>query len=251
MPRRGKPDVPDTSPGFSREELIAMYGIRYEDHHRYGRIPRIPMVVARPGQPQFVIHWWDPTYEPPMPVGAVRGDITKQNFCLETPYYFYVDKRNTCIQCRQEFLFSAQEQKYWYESLGFSQNSLAVRCKVCRRQRRSEASIRHQVSVAKAAARAEPRNPTAHVEVARTLFTLHTRLGAGRLDDAIAAARKAIRLNPRRYDALFWEAACQQAAGRKRTADKLFAKFIELATVVPGYRSLVSEAHTRLKSSGS
>ena len=41
--------------------------------------------------------------------------------------------RRTCRDCDKPFIFFAQEQKYWYEELGFPLESDCVRCFSCRK----------------------------------------------------------------------------------------------------------------------
>ncbi|MBK8206412.1 MAG: zinc-ribbon domain containing protein [Planctomycetes bacterium] len=204
------------------------------------------MIVKHPGQPEVVIHWWDADYEPPLPAGAVRGDITKQNFCLETPFYYYEDQTKTCLQCGSNFVFSAKEQKYWYETLSFHQWSLAIRCRECRRKRRTEAAVHRQVSRSKAAVRARPTDARAQLAAAAAIHALRTGYGAGRIDDGIAAARKAYELDPRLHEALYWEAECQEAAGRTARARRLYEQFVKLASVLTRCRSLVQSASKKI-----
>src|SRR4030095_14215073 len=101
-----------------------------------------------------VYEWWqyDPEYEPPLPRGAVRGNVFKQVFCPahHTPKYFYVDEEQQCIQCGNSFVFNGTEQKYWYDTLKFNFSSIPIRCISCRRERRSEHALREQIARAKA-----------------------------------------------------------------------------------------------------
>ncbi|MEZ6190017.1 MAG: zinc-ribbon domain containing protein [Phycisphaerales bacterium] len=45
---------------------------------------------------------------------AVRADTTRQDFSVE-PRHWYVDATIRCDRCEQDFLFSADEQRFWYE----------------------------------------------------------------------------------------------------------------------------------------
>jgi Probable zinc-ribbon domain len=121
---------------------------RFVRHPFYGKV----RVIRLPSRGSSKEHWmYDPDYEPELPPGAVRGDVTKQVFCsaCHVPKYFYVDKEAECLQCGYSFTFGATEQKYWYETLKFNFHSAAVRCSDCRRLRRSERTLREQIAHAK------------------------------------------------------------------------------------------------------
>ena len=74
---------------------------------------------------------------------AVRADTTKQDFTV-CPRHWYIDAVFQCVDCGKEFLFSAKEQRFWYEERGFYVDSLPKRCAECRkkeRTRKSEAQL--------------------------------------------------------------------------------------------------------------
>jgi hypothetical protein len=124
---------------------------RWFRHPLYGNIPLIRhSTVGRDGRSY---EWWeyDPTFSPRIPKGAVPGDVSKQVFCsaCHEPKYFYVDETRTCVQCGSRFTFSAAEQKYWYETRKFNFSSIPIRCKNCRRLRRSEHALREQIARAR------------------------------------------------------------------------------------------------------
>ncbi|KIQ31161.1 hypothetical protein RT97_16755 [Variovorax paradoxus] len=50
---------------------------------------------------------------------------------------YYVDKAFTCRDCDAEQVWTAKQQKWWYESMHGNINSTAVRCLRCRRARRA------------------------------------------------------------------------------------------------------------------
>ena len=196
---------------------------------------------------------FDPDYRPPLPDGAIRGDVRKQEFCrvCHVPKYFYVDEEKTCVQCGKRFVFGAAEQKYWYESLKFHFCSVAIRCPACRRRRRSEKALQEQIAAALAELRANPEDPSVLLEVAESTVRYRQRTGKGDLDRAIAAARKAGRLWPQNCEAVFWEAACHAEAGRGDRAREILAEFITLTKGARRYRKLRQEAGAYLEASSS
>ena len=116
-------------------------------HPLYGEIPLIPVPAA--GQPNVRPTWdYDPDYRPPLPPGAIRGNMRAQAFCpmCHVPKYFYVDEAKQCIQCGAPFVFTAREQQFWYEERKANFHSRAVRCQSCRRQRRSDNALRRQLA---------------------------------------------------------------------------------------------------------
>jgi hypothetical protein len=137
-----------------------------------------------------------PAHKPAPPRGAVADDVSRQTCCsaCHTPKYFYVDEERQCRQCGGTFTFSGREQKYRYETRGSNFHSVPIRCARCRRQRRNEDLLREQVAAARRAVEANPQDPAAHLALACALIDLHDRTGTGRLETAVAAARKAARL---------------------------------------------------------
>jgi hypothetical protein len=74
---------------------------RFATYPLFGRIPLVRRSrVAADGS---TVEWWewDLDFEQPLPRGAVRGNIPRQNFCPAhpDPRYFYVDEPRTCVQC--------------------------------------------------------------------------------------------------------------------------------------------------------
>ena len=68
-----------------------------------------------------------------VPGTAIAADLSKQRpATIPVTHYYDIDK--ACRDCGLRFIFFAEEQKYWYEELGFPLESDAVRCQVCRRR---------------------------------------------------------------------------------------------------------------------
>lgn len=98
--------------GKDRKRPAATPPGRWHDHPVYGRVPLVRHESVVEGK---TYEWWryDPAFKPPLPRGALAGDVTKQAFCpCHAPKYFYLDETRTCIQCGTEFPFSATEQKF-------------------------------------------------------------------------------------------------------------------------------------------
>jgi len=69
---------------------------------------------------------------------AIEGRPEKQTFVDFEPYLAYIDRLFTCEDCHCSFVFSAQEQQYWYEELKFWVQSHPKQCPECRRKRRAK-----------------------------------------------------------------------------------------------------------------
>jgi tetratricopeptide (TPR) repeat protein len=217
-------------------------------HPVFGEIPMMKVCTTDESGREFEYWDYDPDYKPSLPPGAVRGNIRKQEFCrmCHKPRYFYVNVQKTCIQCGQDFIFSAKEQKYWYESLKFHFDSFAIRCPKCRRRRRSEKALNKQIAVVKKALQDEPYDPSLLLSLAQAIVRYHQRTGSGNLDEAISSCRQAIKKWPAALEALFWEGLCHLEAGRQDKATTLFDHFVAKAKGKGKYKLLVKEARSYL-----
>lgn len=81
----------------------------------------------------LVLH---PRFKNPEPgqEATIAGDITKQNATDAVYAYYdsYTDKLLNCRKCKRPFYFFAEEQKYWYEELGFWVDAQCIHCFECR-----------------------------------------------------------------------------------------------------------------------
>ena len=62
---------------------------------------------------------------------AVEADLERQSFST-VPVLYYFDRVQECFDCGRPFIFFAEEQKYWYETLGFNVWAGCKRSIVCR-----------------------------------------------------------------------------------------------------------------------
>lgn len=70
-----------------------------------------------------------------MPRGAVAADLSQQvpNNSYSPRRLFYVDKEFQCVDCGKQEIWSAQQQKWYYEVAKGSLYATANRCRDCRR----------------------------------------------------------------------------------------------------------------------
>lgn len=214
----------------------------------------IPLVERRSSYNGKELCWlqYDPVFQPQLPQGAIRGDVTRQRYCIahHVPQYFYVDEEKTCLQCHEKFIFSGKEQKFWYETLQFNFSSTAVRCRDCRRQKQTERALREQIGVAVHQLAERPDDPAVLIDLARATVRYRERTGQGNLDRAIAAARRAFREWPASPEPLFWEGKCHQLAGRSDKARASLSRFIAEAQRGNRLAKLVAEAKRDLVALG-
>jgi glutaredoxin len=60
---------------------------------------------------------------------------------LGSPEFAYFDQTRSCEDCKTDFLFSASEQAYWYETLQFVTYSVPKQCPDCRKTRRKAKGV--------------------------------------------------------------------------------------------------------------
>lgn len=81
-----------------------------------------------------------------LPIGAVLADQTMLPYTgsySPMPLY-YVDKPFVCKDCGVEQVWTAEQQKWWYEVARGNINSTAIRCRDCRhKEQQRKAEARH------------------------------------------------------------------------------------------------------------
>lgn len=74
---------------------------------------------------------------------AVKADVSKQNYSV-CPRHWYINAAFHCARCGDAFVFTADEQKFWYEELSFWIDSRAKHCGECRRELRELKALRQE-----------------------------------------------------------------------------------------------------------
>lgn len=106
---------------------------QFVTHPRYGQRPRITGLNPETDYGGDVFLHWHSSKECRIPNTAIPADLSRQSPAT-VPVTHYFDIKRQCRDCGRPFIFFAEEQKYWYEELGFALESDCVRCVVCRKK---------------------------------------------------------------------------------------------------------------------
>lgn len=108
---------------------------RFVAHPRYGLRPRVTGLNPAPDTlGAVVLHWHSPE-QVRIPHTAIAADLSRQTPAT-VPVTHYFDVKRQCRDCGRPFIFFAEEQKHWYEELGFVLDADCVRCVECRQAQR-------------------------------------------------------------------------------------------------------------------
>jgi hypothetical protein len=68
---------------------------------------------------------------------AIIGNVDKQLYLDYFPHFAYYDKEITCRTCNDKFVYTKEQQQFWYETLPDNWVQVeAVNCKKCRNLRK-------------------------------------------------------------------------------------------------------------------
>jgi O-acetyl-ADP-ribose deacetylase (regulator of RNase III) len=104
---------------------------------------------------------------------ALPAEPLGQTFCDHPPYLAYFDVNMHCEDCGCEFVFSAGEQRYWYEELKFWVQSRPKQCAPCRKRRRLKNRLSQEIG--QVLAELDPRDPEQLARVAEMYLQMNNR----------------------------------------------------------------------------
>jgi hypothetical protein len=138
MSRKNKTRKPDKPRGDAFDN--------YVEHPRYGRRPHItgldPQQRLSGGDDYIYLHWHSPA-ACRIPNTAIVADRSRQPPAT-LPVTHYFDVKRECRICHRPFIFFAQEQKHWYESLKFPLEADCRECPPCRKRQQGIARERER-----------------------------------------------------------------------------------------------------------
>jgi len=86
-------------------------------------------------------------YALPVPVGAIPAN--RETLRLNNTYgllpLFYVDYAFNCRDCESAQIWTAKQQKWWYEIMQGNINSVAVRCRPCRKKEQQRKKLARDI----------------------------------------------------------------------------------------------------------
>lgn len=101
---------------------------------------------ARIAKRTSVAPWLEPDEVPYGALPADQGKLAHDGTCGPRPR-FYVDEPFTCVDCGREEVWTAADQKWWYEDAKGKIATRANRCLACRRKRRLKRSQERRVHI--------------------------------------------------------------------------------------------------------
>lgn len=104
----------------------------YVEHPRFGKYPHFTGLNPQPDFKARILLHYASKKNTRIAGTAIEANISRQSYTLY-PVTFYYDEKRICLDCHRPFIFFAQEQKHWYETLNFSVDAWCVRCINCRK----------------------------------------------------------------------------------------------------------------------
>lgn len=136
----------------------------FVEHPRFGLGPRFTKV--RPCEPPPGYRLTTYISRDAIAGTAVKADLEKQSFS-PVPVLYYFDLKRECLDCGRPFIFFAEEQKHWYETLGFNLGADCVRCIDCRKQQHGHERRRYEALFHR-----DDRSPEEDLEMVECSITL-------------------------------------------------------------------------------
>lgn len=142
MAKRSRPSPPAGRPRLPARSSGSEYA-GYVEHPRFGRSPRrTGLDVANTPDGTVYCHWHSPAGVR-VPNTAIAADVARQKPAT-IPVTHYYDAKRVCRKCGRPFLFFAEEQKHWYEELGFPLEADCLECPPCRKDAQKLRALHRQ-----------------------------------------------------------------------------------------------------------
>ena len=95
-------------------------------------------------------------YSLPVPAGAVLTDrdaLARNNNTYSLLPLFYVDYAFNCRECGCAQIWTGKQQKWWYEIMQGNINSVAIRCRPCRKAEQQRKKLAREAHLSGLAAK--------------------------------------------------------------------------------------------------
>lgn len=103
----------------------------FVDHPRYGRSPRFTGLNPIEDLTRGIYFGWHSRPGERISETAIAANTDRQPGAT-VPFTHYFDLKRKCRDCGRNFIFFADEQRHWYETLHFYLGADCVRCIDCR-----------------------------------------------------------------------------------------------------------------------
>ncbi len=175
----------------------------------------------------YLPDYGEPLRGPKLSRFGIVADPSRQSYGMGGPFRFYADFTRTCRECRDEFTFSAEDQRFWYEELSASSDAAAARCRTCRRAERAHRQAHVDWDAAHRAWRASATTETTLALASAGLSLVRSAGATPRiLDELVGALRRATRVDPDSAPLLAWTARVELARGRLDAAKAIVAEYL-------------------------
>ena len=138
---------------------------------------------------------------------------------------YYEDQTFTCRGCKEKFVFTANEQRVWYEQFKIPIHAGRVRCPDCQDDYKDDVSLKQHFDEATEQLKSHPDHWAINLEFGRLALLLHASSGGGSLDRAIAALKRAHELNSKAYEAVYWLGRCYELTGNVKRQKECLLEF--------------------------
>lgn len=180
--------APLTPPRPGRSRWVAPADL--VPHPRYGAHPRFTDVAAPAGTTHY-------RYEPTTIIaGTVVLATPARQHKATVPVTHYLDVLLTCRRCARPFIFFADEQRHWYEELGFVLDAWATHCTACRKLAQVDRRRLHRYATAVAQPRLDDAALAQLLADALALWRAGRLTRAGALARVLGRARKQLPTHP-------------------------------------------------------
>ncbi|MCA9179457.1 MAG: zinc-ribbon domain containing protein [Planctomycetales bacterium] len=113
----------------------------FVNHPRYGRCPRFTGLNPVENLSRGIYFGWHCRAEERISDTAIVAHADRQP-SPTVPVTHYFDLKRKCRECGRNFIFFAEEQRHWYETLQFYLGADCVRCIDCRVAERETKRLR-------------------------------------------------------------------------------------------------------------
>jgi len=141
----------------------------FVEHPRFGKGPRVTGLDPVESSDGTVFLHWHSGPGARIAGTAVVADLARQ-VPATVPVTHYFDVKRVCRACQRPFLFFAEEQRHWYETLRFPLEADCLDCVPCRKDEQHLRALRQKYDTLLAVREREDPDTLALIECAVELM---------------------------------------------------------------------------------